>query len=686
ADDGGGQVSVNGGTTWTEYYNQPTAEFYSVTVDNGFPYRVYGPQQDNSTITVPAWTGGGISPEQYWYSVGGCETGPISFDPDDPSTIWSGCYGGVIDRWNAETDEVRNMMVYPQMQLGVPAEDLKYRFQWNSPILVSPHDPDVVYHASNVVHRTTDRGMSWEEISPDLTTDTPEHHRCGGVPITCEGTGVEVFNTVYSLVESPRTRGELWAGTDDGRVWIRRGPDAEWTEITPDDLPDLGTVNRIELSPHRPGKAYLAVHRYRLDDFRPYVFRTTDYGGSWTLLTSGRNGIPANHPTRSVREDPDREGLLYVGTEFGLFVSFDDGRNWQSLQLDLPVSPVTDLAVHRNDLVVATQGRSFWILDDLSPLHQLDAQVAQAQRHLFAPSPAYRVEGGFGRGEGWPENRPPGATIYYRFAQDQGGPVELEILDEGGEVLRAYSSEEAEEARGFGGGGPELSAEAGMHRFRWDLRTESVEIPEDATSTSWGFTGGVKVVPGTYTVRLTSGEWSQERPIEVRKDPRLEEVTQADLVAQWEMANEVKDSLQSIYDELDRLRSVRDQVTSVAARIEEASDDGDPSEIAARADSIARRLTEIEERIINTDSEARQDPINFQPRLDHQVAYLYGFVAEPDGRPTEGSRLRFQDLNGEWAEVRSDLLEVLRTDVEEFNRSLRQRDVAPVIAEGGGAP
>jgi len=689
ANDGGGQVSINGGDDWSTYYNQPTAEFYSVEVDNEFPYRLYGPQQDNSTITVPSWNGGGISPKQFWHSIGGCETGPISFDRDDPTLIYSGCYGGVIDRWDAETKQVRNMMVYPQLQLGTPAEELKYRFQWVSPILVSQHDPSTVYHASNMVHRTRDRGMTWEEISPDLTADRSDHQQCGGVPITCEGTGVEVFNTIFVLTESPHREGELWAGTDDGHVWIRRGGTSGWTEITPAEMPELATVNRIDLSEHAPGTAYMAVHRYRLDDWRPYIFKTADYGDTWELLTTGENGIPADHPTRVVRADPEREGLLYAGTEFGLFVSFDDGAHWQSLKQNLPTTPVTDLAVHRGDLVVATQGRSFWIMDEIAPLRQLDQQVASADRHLFAPDPAFRVNQGFSRGGDWPEAPPSGAILFYYLAEDQEEELTLEISDSSGEVVRSFSSEDAGggPAGPFaaffgGGGGASLSTEAGMHRFTWNLQTEGVETTDDATL--WGYTGGVKVVPGSYTVRLSSGDWSQERELEVRKDPRLEHVTRQDLVAQWETANAVKDSLQSVFDHIEELRAVREQVENVVqqvARKEGENGGGDVEEVRARADSIAEALTSIESELINTKSEARQDPINYQPKLDNQYAYLYGIVAQPDGRPNEGVAERFTDLNAEWSELLRALQDVLRTDVEAFNRMLLQREVAPIISD-----
>jgi len=688
ADDGGGQVSVNYGRTWSDYYNQPTAEFYSVTVDNAFPYRVYGPQQDNSTITVPSRYNADVSPEGFWHSVGGCETGPIAMDPDDPSLVYSGCYGGVIDRWNAETGEIRNVMVYPQMQLGSPAEDLKYRFQWVSPIEVDPHDANRVYHASNRLFRSTDEGMSWDPISPDLTTDNAAQQHCGGSPITCEGTGVEVFNTIFSVTISPHERGVIWAGTDDGRVHLTRDDGSTWTDISPDGIQIASTVDVIEVSPHDPATAYLAVHRYRMDDFRPYIYKTTNYGQSWTSLTDGSNGIPADYPVRVVREDPDQRGLLYAGTEFGLFVSFDDGGQWQPLQQNLPIVPVTDIKVHQTDLVLSTQGRSFWILDDITPLHQVAGAAAAGTAHLFDPRDTYRaVWGGGGRqGQIWPENPPNGAIFTYYLPENVTGELTMDIMDSSGSLLRSYTSEKPPEAMAAGGEDrpqgneePTLPASAGSHRFAWDLQTEGL-IPPAGAVTSWGFTGGVTVPPGTYTVRMSDGEWSQERDFSILKDPRLTSVTVADLQEQWRLGEEIRDSLATIYDQIDRLRRVRAQAASTAT-ILELERVPVAGTVRVVADSIDVALTDIEAEVINTNSQSRQDPINFQPRLDHQYAYLYGYVTEPQGLPTDGAQDRLGDLNSDWVILRGRIDDVMDTLVERYNGLLRGLNVPPIISE-----
>ncbi|NIP60680.1 MAG: glycosyl hydrolase, partial [Gemmatimonadetes bacterium] len=496
--DGGANVSLNGGRSWSPQVNQPTAEFYSVTLDDAFPYRIYGPQQDNSTISVPAWTEGSGITIQRWIAVGGCETGPIAVRPGDPAVIYAGCYGGRLNRYERGTGQFRQITPYPEIQLGRRIADLEYRFQWNSPIVVSPHDPDVLYHASNVVHRSRNEGQSWAVISPDLTRADTTRMGYAGEPITHDITGVEVYGTVFALRVSPHDPNVIWAGSNDGLVHVTMDGDRNWRNVTPSDLPSTTTINRIEVSPHSPGKAYLAAFRYRMDDFRPYLFRTTDYGRSWTRIADGTNGIPADHPTRVIREDPGREGLLYAGTEFGLFVSFDDGDRWQSLQQNLPHTPVTDLKVQEelDDLVVATQGRSFWVLDDLEPLREVAAGRATASAtHLYRPEDAYRTPGsrpdpddelvrdptgGARLPVFWAGANPPaGARIYYYLDRTPGEPVALEVLDAAGEAVRSFRSDE--EASG-------LSADAGMHRFAWDLKYPGADLVEDASVS--GFTGG----------------------------------------------------------------------------------------------------------------------------------------------------------------------------------------------------
>ncbi len=393
ANDGGAVISYDGGQTWSTQLNQPTAEIYRVTVDNEFPYRIYGAQQDAGTLRIPSRTAGSGITLQHWASVGGGESGHIAVRQDNPNIVYAGSHGQ-ITRVDLSTGLLRQVLEYPEHHLGLAARDMRYRLQWNAPIRISPHDPNVVYHASQYVHRSTNQGQSWETISPDLTRNEPEKQRAAGGPVSKDGTTVEFYNTIFAFEESAQIQGTLWAGTDDGLVHLSRDGGTNWKNITPADMPGEGaTVNMIELSTHQPGRAFIAVHRYRMNDFQPYIFRTNDYGKSWDRLTNGNNGIPADHFVRVIREDHDRRGLLYAGTEFGMFISFSDGENWQSFQLNFPVTPVTDLAVHQKDLIASTQGRGFWILDDLTPLHQLNGETAAISAHLFKPRAAYRMRG-----------------------------------------------------------------------------------------------------------------------------------------------------------------------------------------------------------------------------------------------------------------------------------------------------
>jgi photosystem II stability/assembly factor-like uncharacterized protein len=679
ANDGGANVTLDRAETWSTQYNQPTAEFYRVTVDNRFPYRVYGAQQDNSTISVPSWSSGGVTPKQYWHDVAGGESGHIAVNPENPDLTYAGNYIGLIDRYDRKTDHARNVIIYPELADGVPVKDLKYRFQWNAVILISPHDPNVVYHTSNYVHRTTDGGMSWETVSPDLTKDEEEKQAIPGGPIQHDDTGVEVYNTVFALAESPHTAGELWAGTDDGLVHISRDDGKTWMDITPKAMPEDGTVNTIELSAHQPGRALVAVYRYRMDDFTPYVFRTNNYGESWDLLTDGKNGIPADHPVRVIREDPERRGLLYAGTEFSMFISFDDGEHWQSLQLNLPHVPITDLAVHRQDLVVATQGRSFWILDDLTPLHQISSEAASARAFLYKPRNAYRIDGGRFRGDRAPEPKPRGAVIHYYFKEKPEDEVKLEILDGTDRVIRTFTGkadeEETKEAEDNGIREPSIPVKEGMNRFVWDLMHPRLDLVKGSVM-SLGYTGGYWVVPGTYKVRMTAGDWSETPTFDVLKDPRLTEVTERDLIAQYELMTQVREKIHTIHDAVRSIRSVRDQMTTIIKLAKKAGIEGDFQETV---DAIDEKLTGVEEELIQTKSEAGQDPLNFPPRIDNHYVYLYGHLNGDYGRPTAGSYQRFEDLNAELQPHMDKLEAILATDVAQFNRTLNEKGAAVIM-------
>lgn len=551
SNDGGANVTLNGGRTWSTIYNQPTAEIYAVATDNQFPYQVYGAQQDNTTLIVPSLPSTmerADDPIQLWKTGPGCETGPIMPSPLNPNIVYGACKGEFY-RTNFETGQTVSYWVHPQNRYGHNPKDILYRFQRVSPIEVSPHNPKVLYHCSHVVHRSVDEGVTWQVVSPDLTANEPDKQVISGEPITRDITGEEVYSTIYAFRESTLEAGVLWSGANDGPVHVSRDNGKSWKNVTPKGLPPGGRVQNIEPSPHRKGSAYIAVYRYLLNDWQPYIYATNDYGATWTRLTDGKNGIPADYPTRVVREDPDREGLLYAGTEFGMFISFDNGKNWQSFQQNLPVTPITDIKVHRKDLVLSTMGRSFWIMDNLSPLHQITDAVAASAATLFKPATAIRTRrasGGGRAGGASPEYPAPAAQIDYVLAAEPAGDLKLEILDATDKVIRTFTSRagrpeapanrgaalgDEEEMRGprTGGGAASLTKRAGHNRFAWDFRYD-------------GF--GPLALPGKYKVRLSADSWSQTQPLEVTLDPRLAKdgVTVADLKEQLDLLLAVRET------------------------------------------------------------------------------------------------------------------------------------------------
>ncbi len=690
--DGGANVSYNGGRSWSTQANQPTAEMYRVSVDARFPYHVYGCQQDNSCVAVPSRTPDSGITQHHWYVIGGCESGHVAIDPRNPDITYSGCYGGTISRFDRATGQDREIMAWPQLAVGQAPKDLRYRFQWNAPIRISPHEPGVVYHTSQFVHRTTDEGQSWSILSPDLTRNARDRQDYAGGPITRDNTGVEVYGSIFAFEESPHQKGLFWAGSDDGLVHLSRDGGATWNEITPKRMPEWGQVNSLELSAHGAGRAFLAVTRYKFDDFRPWIFRTDDFGRTWDLIADGRNGIPADHFVRVVREDPDRKGLIYAGTEFGLYVSFDDGGRWLPLQGNLPVTPITDLAVTRKDLVIATQGRSFWILDDLTPLHEMSASIARADAHLFAPRDTVRFAGGAShRGGPAGANPPTGVILHYTLAKDpaEGEEVLLEILNADGEVVRRLSSlvDEPRAPNPFERYLPpdavtpkRIPAKKGLNRWVWDFRHHDAAIVEDAVI--WGSLRGPRVPPGTYRARLTAGGVSSTRPFEITIDPRLN-VTRQDLIDQYRLARAIWESLTESHRAVVQARDIRDQIAALVRRLEGA---GRGDGLGEPAGAIRAKLTGLEEAIRQTKAESSQDILNYTPRLDNQLVALKGVVESADARPTDASYERFEELRAQLDRHLDDLRGVIRADLVAFNEQVRGRDVAPVIAVPPDAP
>jgi photosystem II stability/assembly factor-like uncharacterized protein len=681
-DDGGGEVTVNGGANWSTVLNQPTAELYRVTVDNSWPYRVYAAQQDNSTLSLRS---DGRGAAQDWYTVGGCESGHIAVDPRNNSIVYAGCYIGEISRYDHDTGERRPVTVYPVLVDGYAPRDLEHRFQWNAPILISQHDPTRLYHTSQTVNRSTDEGQSWDVVSPDLTRNDSEKQDIPGGPLQHDHTSVEVYGTVFALAESPHDANEMWAGSDDGLIHVTRDDGATWINVTPPDLPEDGTVNTIDVSTHQAGKVTVAVHRYRMDDWAPYIFQTTDGGATWTRLADGSNGIPDHHPVRVVREDPDREGLLYAGTEFGMFISFNDGAEWQKFQLNLPSTSVAEMVIHEQDLVVATQGRSIWILDDLTPLHQIDDALAVADSALYKPRVAIRTPGGgFGSSNPFGSGGTRNAALVYKLpamAEDEdedgedaegGGEdskleVTLEVLDADGEAVRTWSTSGETSY-------DKLTVTEGVSRTMWDLRHTRPDILSDG-NIYLGYAGGAAAVPGAYTARLTVGETVHEQPITLLGDPRRDDVTTADLEANYTMSVELAGMLERAHAVIEKLRTVREQANAVAGRAKTAELEA-AEELGDLAKALAERLTAIEDVLIQTKAETSQDPINFTPMLDTQIGYLYRYVASNYGAPSLSAQTRIVDLRAELEEQEVALAAVLATDIEPFN--------AAVAAAGAG--
>ncbi|GAB4403795.1 MAG: hypothetical protein OHK0039_03410 [Bacteroidia bacterium] len=632
-DDGGAQISYDGGETWSTYYNQPTAQFYRVTADNHFPYRLYVAQQDNSTLRIAHRTDGYSISERDWEETAGGESAHIAVDPDNDDIVYGGSYGGYLERVDHRSGERRLINVWPDNPLGYGAEGMRYRFQWNFPIFFSPHDSDKLYACSNHLHVSEDEGQSWKTISPDLTRNDSSKLGPSGGPITKDNTGVEYYCTIFAAVESPYEAGVIWTGSDDGLLHLSRDGGQTWDNVTPPAtlLPEWTMINSIEADPFVKGGAYVAATRYKLGDYRPYLLRTRDYGKTWSLITQG---IAAEHFTRVVRADPDRQGLLYCGTESGMYISFDDGASWRSFQLDLPVVPITDLLVKQRNLVAATQGRSLWIIDDLGPLHQLSEAVAGAGLHLFAPQDAQLM-----RGSGRPgsktegTNHPGGLTLYYhlRALPADSVPVRLVLLDADGNVIRTFDRSDKAHKDRF------KDLKAGMNTFNWDLRYPEAKTVEGMVI--WfGETRGPRAVPGSYRARLVVGSDSVEQPFRIVADPRLP-ATQADYQAQFDFLMQVRDKLTATHEVIIDIRAARTQLSAFKAKV---GDDAAYAALAGTADTLIRDMTAVEEALYQTKLRSSQDPLNYPIRLNNKLAHLGALSSYSDYRPTQQA-LQFLD-------------------------------------------
>jgi photosystem II stability/assembly factor-like uncharacterized protein len=702
SNDGGANVTYNGGRSWTEQ-DLATAQFYRVALDQDFPYNIYGAQQDNSTVRIPSRTTDSGIDETHWYDVGGGESGWIAPSPKDSNIVFAGSYGGLLTRRDHRTGQERNVSPWPDNPMGYGPAELKYRFQWNFPIVFSPHDQNTLYAGANVLFKTTNEGQSWEPISQDLTRNDKSKQVSSGGPITKDNTSVEYFDVIFTVMESPVERGAIWVGTDDGLVHLTRDGGKAWQNVTPKNMPEWIQINSIEASSIDAGTAYVAATMYKWDDFKPYLYKTSDYGKTWKKIT---NGIPETAFTRVIREDPNRRGLLYAGTETGLYVSFDDGENWQSLQLNLPVVPITDLAVHKRerDLVAATQGRSFWILDDLTVLHQM-ADAAKADAYLFKPEDTYRMPGGgfsLPRNATLGQNPPAGAAIYYYLKNRPAGDLTIEIFDPSGKSIKQVvtkaptaqagtpqagppqptppTMEQQEEGFGSRGNQSRAPAEAGLNRFTWDLRYgDASRFPGMIL---WaGETRGPRAVPGTYQVKLTVDGKTFTQSFEVKKDPRVE-TTQADLAKQFDLLMKIRDKFTETSEAILQIRDVRKQVDEITNRMK---DQPGAKAVADGARSLKAKLASVEEELYQTKNQSSQDPLNYPIRLNNKLAALAGVVGASDAAPTAQSYAVYEDLTARINAQLQKLAEVLRADLSAFNKLVRDQDIPAVIVKAKGA-
>ncbi len=719
SNDGGVNVSTDGGVTWTPQSNQPTAQFYRVSTDTHFPYRILGAQQDNSAVRILSrGSGAGIGPGD-WSPTAGGESGYIVPDPKNSDVVFGGSYGGLLTRLNHSTGEMRDVNPWPDNPMGAAAGDIQYRFQWNFPIVFSPNDPATLYAAAQVLFKSTDSGQSWTAISGDLTRNDKTRLGSSGGPITKDNTSVEYYGTIFAVAESPLEPGTIWAGSDDGLIHVTRDGGKTWKNVTPKGIPEWIQINAIDASPHDKGAAYVAATMYKSDDFRPYLYKTADYGATWQRIDSG---IDPAHFTRVVRADPTRRGLLYAGTERGAYISFDDGARWQALQLNLPLVPVADLTVKDDDLVAATQGRGFWVLDDLQPLRQAvgpkaGSDPAAAKAYLYPVAPALRLGSAFsfGRPQGVGTNPPSGAIIDYYLKEAppaaQAGKVKLEILGADGKVIQTFAGKPAEEGKDKkdqpakppaaakaeeanqdkgkevekeekdekeAAEGeeeqPKIPTEAGHNRFVWDLRW-----PAAAKFPGMILWSGDPVqplaVPGRYQARLTAGGETLTQPFEIRKDPRSS-ATQADLDAQFQFLQEIHAKLTETHDAIRRIRDVRAQLQEIEKRL--AKDEAQKPVVAAAKD-VDKKMTEVEEALYQTKNRSEEDPLNFPIKLDDKLNSVADSASLGDNRPTaQAVAVKNQvtaSIDAQLAKLRT----IWDTDLARLNGLAKEKSVSAVI-------
>ncbi len=668
ADDGGAQISFDGGNDWSPYNNQPTAQIYRVTTDNSFPYRILGAQQDNSTIRIKSRTLGFAITDQDWEPTAGAESGYVVADPLNPDIVYGGNYGGYISRLDHKTGENRSVNVWPDNPMGAAADVLKYRFQWNFPIFFSPHDPKKLYTAGNVLFATENEGASWQAISPDLTTNDKSKQKSSGGPITQDNTSVEYYCTIFTATESWVEKDLLWTGSDDGVISVSKDGGKNWENVTPKDCPKWMMWNCVEVDPFKKGAAYFVGTRYKLDDYTPYIYKTEDYGKTWTLIT---NGIDKMHFARCIRADHNRPGLLYAGTEYGMYISFDDGANWKKFQLNLPMVPVTDMTIKENDLVVATQGRAFYVLDDLSVLQQMNPDILNENLHVFNVNPAWRIAGGgrrFGGNFGTPRNagaNPPAGPVINYYVKDitDSTKASVTIMDKNKKMIKTFSTNSKEN---------KFDISKGMNQFVWDMLYPEAEKVEGMILWT-GEPRSILTPPGQYYYKMKVGKDSAEGSFIIKADPNYK-CSQEDYDAQFEFLQTVTKKFNEVQKGIKDTRSLRSQINDFVAK--QGKDC--PKEVKQMADSINKKMAAIEETLYQTKSKSDEDPLNFPIRLNDKLGGVFDAAASGNTAPSKQVREVYAELARQCDEQLNKLKMIMDEDVPAFNKLIHEKSL-PVI-------
>ena len=673
SNDGGANVSNNGGKSWSSQQFQPTAQFYRVITDNLVPYNVYGGQQDNSAIAIASRTNDQGIDWKDWYSVAGCESAYLAFDPDNPEVVFGGCYQGIIEKWVKASREGKPIKEYPELALGNAPVDFKFRFNWNAPIISSPHDRNTIYHAGNVVFKSTDSGHSWDIVSPDLTRNDKSKQGPGAGPYTNEAAGGENYNTIMYLVESPHEKGVLWAGSDDGLLHITKDGGQNWQPVTPPNLSE-GIINSIEVSPHDAATAYVVVMRYKFMDLKPYIYKTSDYGKTWSSIT---NGIDGEHTfVRVVREDKKRKGLLYAGTETGLFISLDDGQNWQPFQLNLPVVPINDLIIQDNDLVVATAGRSFWILDDVAAIQNIETPKQPVK--IFKPKDTYLLFGGSTDKPvpGLGQNPKSGVTFDYYLDKDADSlDLTLEVMHDG-KLIRTITNKKPKGFKSWPGGPSKpqvLPSKKGYNRFTWDFNKET--LPAVDKVFVYGSYQGSKVGPGSYQLRLTLDGLTSETSVTILPNPKVQ-ASAAAYKEQQAILSQIEGAIKNIHESVTEMRSAKKQLKGYTELLK---GNETAKELLEKGQSLIERIDTWEQKLIQPKQKTFQDVINFNNQLNAEFMELLSYIDVAEPKVTQGAKERLQDLLANWKTYEAERDAIVDQEMKTYNQLYRDLELPALI-------